>query len=954
MNDRNRWIDIPVGSKFDAIAIALLALATLILLWPVVFFGELPLDTDTLLFFYPLRALHSDANVGLWNPYLFSGMPRDANPQAQILYPPNFVAALLSPHHAYAFLLASHYLLGGLLLYGLLRALRLAPAAALVGAAVFLLGTFWRCKITNLGLLEGIAWLPGVLLFQWLAIARRSFVPLLASGLLLAMTVLAGVPHTVIYALLMLCIGALAFWRWEGRGVLFTIGVLLIPPLVAFALSAGMIVPAALYAPESVRGSLSLEDALAGAIPLSDIWKVFLGGMSQPEITRADPWEGTVYYGATALLLAAIGWSATPKRLRWALTAMILVGVLFTLGKQGGLYWALYHILPGWNSLNLPNRALLMAALAAPILAGFGAQRLIDAIPLSRIGIVAVSLAAAILFSLWLSATLTDLAPIASFLYATETATFNPDAPPDGLWALLNASLWLSLSLALLLTRQTRFVKPLAALVALAILIAVQSIQYTPRLFLQTTPVVDENGVFSISGWSAAKPLASLRSLLQETPNARVMSYVPAIDASGDVRSRYIVPAMAHRIPEILRIPEIQGYDPLMPQRYVELLRAWAGQSPAANETRIVRLDAAPKPLLDLLGVGWIVGYPDQEILYRGRQVIDQPSAMASMLDQPTEVRSISFRWTMLGAGGAPNAQRLGEVMLLDATDTVRAFPIQAGISIANQFSEYGGDRAAHRPAPVYRWIPIPAPGRYERAQQYLATYEIDPPARIDGVGLQLEAPYLILALMDIAYRRADAAPYLEVERSGPLPIFENPSPIGPVYFSREAIAYNRVEEMIGTIESRSAERSLPVFFHPDDGAVPERAPITDLPTGDISLSLQRDRSDRFTVDIRTPHDGWLAISENYSEYWTATRYSGNGDESGSPQPADIRRANHAFMATQIPAGSHRLVFYYRPKPFYYGCGIAGAALTAIVALLALTRERWLKPARSSLSDDPA
>lgn len=175
MNDRNRWIDIPVGSKFDAIAIALLALATLILLWPVVFFGELPLDTDTLLFFYPLRALHSDANVGLWNPYLFSGMPRDANPQAQILYPPNFVAALLSPHHAYAFLLASHYLLGGLLLYGLLRALRLAPAAALVGAAVFLLGTFWRCKITNLGLLEGIAWLPGVLLFQWLAIARRSF-----------------------------------------------------------------------------------------------------------------------------------------------------------------------------------------------------------------------------------------------------------------------------------------------------------------------------------------------------------------------------------------------------------------------------------------------------------------------------------------------------------------------------------------------------------------------------------------------------------------------------------------------------------------------------------------------------------------------------------------------------------------------------------------------------------
>ena len=96
-------------------------------------------------------------------------------------------------------------------MYWLLRGLRLTPEAAFFGALVFALSTFWRCKITNLGLLEGISWIPGLLFYLLLSLETGSWVARLTAGLLFSLVVLAGVPHTVIYTFILLLLVTLGY-----------------------------------------------------------------------------------------------------------------------------------------------------------------------------------------------------------------------------------------------------------------------------------------------------------------------------------------------------------------------------------------------------------------------------------------------------------------------------------------------------------------------------------------------------------------------------------------------------------------------------------------------------------------------------------------------------------------------------------------------------------------------
>jgi hypothetical protein len=55
-------------------------------------------------------------------------------------------------------------------------------------------------------------------------------------------------------------------------------------------------------------------------------------------------------------------------------------------------------------------------------------------------------------------------------------------------------------------------------------------------------------------------------------------------------------------------------------------------------------------------------------------------------------------------------------------------------------------------------------------------------------------------------------------------------------------------------------------------------------------------------------------------------------------QPATLYRANFAFRAVSVPAGHHRVVFAYRPAPFYWGLTLAGFAFVTLATLV--VRER--------------
>lgn len=202
----NHKIGIPSLKTTDLLSVTVLLVITVLLQPTIALQQEIPLDSDSILFFYPLRALHSDDSVGFWNPYLFCGFPRDANPQSQLLYPPNLIFQFVSTQMGYAMLLIGHLWLGAMLMYMLLRCCGLQWMISLFGATVFLASTFWQCKITNLGLLEGIAWIPGILLCLMASIQHQSYRMASAVSVFLALMMLAGVPHTFVYCQILILI----------------------------------------------------------------------------------------------------------------------------------------------------------------------------------------------------------------------------------------------------------------------------------------------------------------------------------------------------------------------------------------------------------------------------------------------------------------------------------------------------------------------------------------------------------------------------------------------------------------------------------------------------------------------------------------------------------------------------------------------------------------------------
>ncbi|MBI1388771.1 MAG: YfhO family protein [bacterium] len=916
--------EIPRFNRRDLLfALALAALAAFSHA-AIVFTGALPLDSDSLLFFYPLRSLHADPGAGLWDPYLFCGIPRDSNPQAQLLYWPNWFSAVLSTRWLFPMLLYGHSLLGGLSFYLLLRGLRCQPPSAFLGAASFLLGAYWRCKIANLGLLEGAAWVPALVYFDLLALSINSFTPLLAASLMLSMTILAGVPHTAIYALMLTGLIHLSYFsrsrapRWRVAAMYVTLCA------VSLMLCAGMLIPAWLNLPETVRTSLSLQDALGGSIEWKNLWKVFLGGLSQPEISRCDPWEGTCYMGVTALGFALLGWLRSPLRLRLSMSAAIALALAFTAGEQGGLYPLLYHWLPGWNSINLPNRSLLMAAIAAPLFAGLGFDAWLRGEPRRRTAIALGAGGGAALIA-WLIAAVVNPSVRTTLIHSALSGAFSQGGLSDSAWAILNACFWGGVTLAAAAAHRAGKMKPALTIAVFGALIAGQSAQYAERLFLQTTPA-------SIMQEPRTARLEKER--LNEIGFHRILAFDPSIDNALDERARYTKPMLLPRLPDVYRVYAVQGYDPLFSKRYAELIRAWTPHHPSLDADRNIRFSDAPKPLLDLLGVRTLIGRPYLRTLYMGKSDVSAPGSLQTALRPAQPVKTLFLRWTAAGGESIPQGTQIGRVRIVSASKVVETFPIRMGFEIANQITRFGPYQAAHHAAPEYRWFPIPSRFGSLEARQYEVRYPVTVQAPVELVSVELTTPNIIVILYGVfAEPAASSDPYPLLTDSAEVPLYDNPGAFGPVYFSRNAVTYDRPASLVDTLSNWPSDQEPPVFFNEDDGPPPERSPVAN-PLGEPpTVQTKRPDSDHWLIQVDSQYDGVLAVSETWSPNWVATI---------DGEPASVLRANHAFMAIPVSAGEHDVVLTYFPKPFYFGGAVAGAALAAVLAWLVLYPYDWL------------
>jgi uncharacterized membrane protein YfhO len=91
-----------------------------------------------------------------------------------------------------------------------------------------------------------------------------------------------------------------------------------------------------------------------------------------------------------------------------------------------------------------------------------------------------------------------------------------------------------------------------------------------------------------------------------------------------------------------------------------------------------------------------------------------------------------------------------------------------------------------------------------------------------------------------------------------------------------------------------------------------------------LVAQLSQDRPEEVVAELTASYPGLLVLTDLNYPGWIA-------EEAGRRLP--ILAADGWFRAVSLPAGTHRVVFRYRPIAFYAGAGVSVAAFLTLLVL---------------------
>lgn len=322
-----------------------------------------------------------------WDPYLALGLPVHGNPQAALLYPPNWLSFVFGAQQTLSWLMIAHLWLGGVGVWLLARHIGLSRSSALVGAisatgAPYLVAHLAEGHVAQL---FTIAWVPWILLgferFLDSAGKHWRMIPLCV-----ALSFLAGHVQELYYLMLLLS-GAVALTAWRERrsGNAAAAKSLLLHWILAGGFSVGLVcgdlIPVWLNSRQAVRSERLPLNFAGDGLTLAHLKQLLNPfALSPPEETTSKYgfyWTKLFHFGIGPLLLAALAVVAQWKRpqtrrLFW----MLAVAILFAFGTATPFFAICYRVIPVLGSFRVPTRILFLCSFFVAILAAIGTELL--------------------------------------------------------------------------------------------------------------------------------------------------------------------------------------------------------------------------------------------------------------------------------------------------------------------------------------------------------------------------------------------------------------------------------------------------------------------------------------------------------------------------------------------------------------------------------------------------
>lgn len=933
----------------DLLAVLSLWMLVCVCYWRIALAGRVLAAGDVFTYFYPYwaeatRAIRS-GRLPLWNPYLFMGAPFLANSQAGFFYPLNWPLWLLLPAHRSVHLtIVAHLGLAGLTGYLWGRtSLRLEHISAWTVGSAFALGGYLGAHVEHVNQLQGLAWLP-LMLMLWDRVSRSASLqagkwPLAGLGVVIGLVMLTGHTQTAFVSLVGLAAYGLGSALWDGlrrrkyRPLLRRVVLLAVVAGMGAALAAAQLVPTWELSLLSVRAEgLPFNERVSFSLSPLYLARALLPGFAEP--VPPEHIEHVAYIGVAGLVLAAVASSRTRCGIRSTCCAprrsaicLLALGLFLALGRYNPLYLLLARYVPGFAHFRVPARWLALYAVGMAGLVGCG----VDALWQGRAQVGRRT------------TLLLVMAVMAPMAWAVVGVAVGEQGCVSGLnivgWGVAGAS-----TLGLLVIA-SHFPRPatmgLVALLIAELIAAGSTLPHwrstAPQAFTSLRPAIAQLLAFSKLDEGRARFL-SMSDIGFDPGDLPAIERIYGPQLSDDALYDFVIAAkrkevLSPNLPLGFGISAVDGYGggvlPL--DHYVTLERLFLPDDRISIDGRLrENLTAIPDErwlslfniryvITDKLRDAWIddVFYDLQfgARLSRGEEakVAYVPRFEATALGV---VFHLSEEVTMSeGASAGVVEMGLGD-------GSTRAFVLQAGQQGGRDADELVGNGQVTR-------LPWPEPTT---------------PVTV-AVRATLTEGELIVRGMSLIDERTGGFQSLVLSdrgrfrlvHSGDVKIYENLGVLPRAFIVHEASTAASDEAALAAMRNSAFDPAAEVVLATDGNG--DRSSCSELEmtlSGQLGTGVTRITSyqpEHVEIEAHLARPGYLVLSDAWYPGWRAT-------VDGERVP--LHRADLLFRAVAVDAGRHRVTFAFRPKSPLVGAVISLVTLTALSGsmVIAICRDR--------------
>ncbi len=698
---------------------------------------------------------------------------------------------------------------------------------------------------------------------------------------------------------------------------------------------------------EAASFSLRPQSLLQSLLPPygSDLSQVFGESFS----------EYVAYVGILGLLLAATGWAFGRRHGRHTFGLLALVGVFLAFGAFNPAYYVLYRLVPGFALFRAPVRWLLLYHFGLSILVGFGADALLQADFGARVLAAARALRRNLSARGMAPAALISVA-VLLVLAAFAYVAVRPARAMLPIWiAVLVVELGL-ISAAFRLRLPARAMQAgLAVLLLTELFVASRGLAYNnptaPQAyeFLRTATahLLTDPGLHRFISLSNTTydpgDLQQIRDIYGPQLSARALyDYVISVKRNE---------VLAYNLPLRYGLQAVDGYDGgLLPlKRFVEMEGLFLPPDLVSPDGRLrEQLTQVPDSrLLSLLNVKYIITDKVYDVwvdnvfydlqftahLNEARPEI----ATSDVPDDPADALGvISY---LQGCADVADGTPVAEIVTVDDRGATARYVLRAGQETAE--GDYSAAPVRHAPARVgHHWRDDPS------GNDYVAMFDFDGPRIIRQVTVRslLPSGEFDLRGLSLVDRRTQSnrtvllstSGHFRLVHSGDVKIYENLDNLPRAFVVHDVRVIGDDAAAIDAMRQPDFDPARTVILPAPDASVTSVRPAGDAaaPRGGDRAEVDTYEPERVVINTQSAADGYLVLADSYYPCWEAT-------VDGKTTP--ILRANLMFRAVELPAGEHRVEFFYRPHVIRIGAEISGATALLLIVVgigLAIRRKR--------------